>query len=170
MGINLDLHKIPNTKLFAVILFIGASLLAPLWFLFQFNRPLFEKMDLFRLLLLSECIGFPLVFLNFIVLILFSKFDDKDDDYFYICIMYSSFLTGLIFYVPCQRTLFQSVSLQSATRSSTILQLFILFYYGSRHIITNMILKPKSSNSSNTPAPPADPLPPSPHPETQNDI
>lgn len=100
MGINLDLHKIPNIKLVSAICSVFSSIIAPFFFLSQFNKIQFNSIDLIHQLLWATAIGFPLI-MCFSLLYLFTNIDHKEKpDYSYTCIIIGSASTIGVLYLP----------------------------------------------------------------------
>jgi hypothetical protein len=58
MGIDIDVHKIPNNKGIAAVMLLFSSMICPSWFIYQFNPTLFFKIDFPTKLLLSAGVGF----------------------------------------------------------------------------------------------------------------
>jgi hypothetical protein len=144
MGINIDLNRIPNIKLITVILLIFSSILAPFWFLFQFNKPLFYKIDLVHLILISACIGFPLTIINITLALVFSKFDPDSNDYNYQIIIYGSFITICVLYTPCIHTLNEKISLPAATRSANFVQIGVILFSSIRFFMRSFFKKKRN--------------------------
>lgn len=188
MDLNIDLGKVPNIRLVAFIIAVFSCLLSPYWFLFQFNKHLFQHTDIINLLLLSLCIGFPLTLFNVLqcYLLHFSGSLSEQKDYGYFIVSLGAGVTIGVFYLPLVWTLHDHVTLKKATRSLQYCELGVTAGILSRMIFGLIIRIPWVKRKfsfifptdqpipapivSNTPAPPADPLPPSPLPETQNDI
>lgn len=104
---SFDLNKLPLGKGVSYFLISFFSILGPFWYIFQYHRDLFDKFDIFKLLLLSACIGFPLVLLNAFFLVsmlrlISPRFEEDmyDPDAMRQHAAVASILTSLVFYLP----------------------------------------------------------------------
>lgn len=180
MDLNIDLGKVPNIKLVTFIIATFSCILSPYWFLFQFNKHLFQHTDLLNLLLLSLCIGFPLTLFNTLqcYLLHFSSSLREQKDFGYFIVSLGAGLTIGVFYVPLIWTLQNHVTLKEATRSLQYCELGVMGGTAVNMIVALIYSQCKKrekknliSTSSpdllhtpepllvNTPAAPADPLP-----------
>lgn len=93
------LKEIPQTQRVASVCFIFACVFAPFMFLYQFNRPVFAKNNLFTLFSLSFGMGFPLAAWNtFMFGAILSKLKWKD--YWFTAAIFGATTVAFLFYTP----------------------------------------------------------------------
>lgn len=125
-----DLKNISLPKALFLIIIIFSCLIAPVWYIFQFQPLLFKNTDLVKLLLLSTSIGVPLIVLNAFIELYFNDFSkvppERGLDRVYELISYGGVDCVLILYIPSMATFFFHFTLTGAIYFSLIIQLIIL--------------------------------------------
>jgi hypothetical protein len=179
MGINIDLHQIPNNKGIAIILMILSAILPPFWFMFQFALPVFKAYNLITILLLSVSVGAPILILHCLLAFILFDYLNSEKHWPRLGIM-GAITTFIVFYYPSLKTLNNhQVTLASAIKISFWAEMYFLIALAGVRIIVIIIASKERKREYqvetvetdlNTPAPPVDPPLPNPHPETPSDI
>jgi|GEM_PF-6492315 len=121
-----DLLKVKVPQALAVVLFLQGSLVAPMWFIFQFQPLLFNSTDLLKLVFISLAVGVPVHLFNAFLLATKAMHDIfiaiKGD--WTIGVAAMSCLTLLTFYSPCIVAFFRPLTFRQAAWTSTGVQLF----------------------------------------------
>jgi hypothetical protein len=122
-----EFHNIPVHKGFFFFGLIGSCIIAPVWFIYQFSRNLFECTEIFKLVGLCIGIGFPIVILNvgllYLLIYRWIPFlsQKKHDENIRNLYLTSSVVTFLIMYAPSVWDyLFSSLTLKTAIKTSMI--------------------------------------------------
>jgi uncharacterized membrane protein len=147
-----EFHNIPVHKGFFFFGLIGSCIIAPVWFIYQFSRHLFESIEIFKLVGLCVGIGFPIVILNVGVLYLFIYrgipylSQKKHDENIRNLYLTSSVVTFVILYAPsvwdylfCSLTLKTAIETSMITESLAISVLVIEYYWRKRKKIKQII-------------------------------
>ena len=143
MAIEYDLSKLKPFHSFRLTFIFGALLIAPCFFLFQFETALFYRLDLIRLILISMAISLPVLCINWFLqrgekLFIYGSLIDPDDDdkevdrkadlHVLSEMMGASVNTILVFYVPCFQAYFSEkhVTARQATQAATGMEFTVI--------------------------------------------
>jgi len=124
-----DLLKVKVPQAFAVVFFLQGALVAPMWFIFQFQPLLFKSTDLLKLVFLSLAIGVPIHIFNS-MLVATKALNDifievKGDWTIEIALM--SCLSLSVLYLPCCVSFFHTLTFRQAVWISIGLEIFYAF-------------------------------------------
>ena len=144
-----DLNKIHYTKIGAIVIIIMATLVAPVWFIYQFAPKIFNSFEVLKLILLSLGLGMPLTYLNGWILYLITKPENSDtEDQYVASFGGGAAFTILVFYSPMLITYFHYVSLYQAKIISTITEIIIIMLFLIAKKSKRPTLPKKSPSSS----------------------
>jgi hypothetical protein len=137
--IQIELHKVPNKRIVALIILTFAIVLAPYWFLFQYNKSLFFKTDLIPLLLICISIGLPVALFNLLMLtvIILEKEGPENESVWFNRLIITAVCTIFIFYAPSVILYLQAVNKTGssyAERGNRNISSYSMVFYNCIHI------------------------------------
>jgi len=135
---DLDLNKIKSMTWATVVFIVVTIIISGVLFIFSFNRELFFKTELVKLILLSISITAPIWLLNTVLVLLFVKPIIPNDEDLQGCVITGCIISIVVIYLPILVKFFFNITTHTGVIILLILQFcfsiigFVSYYIESR--------------------------------------